>query len=122
MESTDDIELFAESIIIDMNMGYENSNIAVKVKVQVLIWLFGKKSWNLRPIASSTPTLTTRRAPAILSMCSMITSHPTLKSGSVFVHNIDHDMSDEHFSEAQLTRPSSWPMSLRTVAVGTHTR
>lgn len=33
MESTDDIELFAESIIIDMNMGYENSNIALKVKV-----------------------------------------------------------------------------------------
>jgi len=32
MESTDDIELFAESIIIDMNMGYENSNIALKVK------------------------------------------------------------------------------------------
>ena len=33
MESTDDIELFAESIIIDMNMGYENSNIALKVMV-----------------------------------------------------------------------------------------
>ena len=43
MESTDDIELFAESIIIDMNMGYENSNIAVKVKVQFLIRLLGKK-------------------------------------------------------------------------------
>ncbi len=40
MESTDDIELFAESIIIDMNMGYENSNIAVKVKVQLRILLF----------------------------------------------------------------------------------
>ena len=33
MESTDDIELFAESIIIDINMGYENSKIALKVKV-----------------------------------------------------------------------------------------
>ena len=33
MESTDDIELFVESIIIDMNLGYENSNISVRVKV-----------------------------------------------------------------------------------------
>ena len=91
MESTDDIELFAESIIIDMNMGYENSNIAVKVKVKRKICFFEKESWIVRPIASSTPTLTTRRAPATLSMCSMITSHPTLKSGSVFVHIIDHE-------------------------------
>ena len=34
----------------------------------------------------------------------------------------DECWDDEHFSEAQLTRPSSWPMSLRTVAAGTHTR
>ena len=33
MESTDDIELFADTVIIDMNLGYENSNVPVRVKV-----------------------------------------------------------------------------------------
>ena len=36
MASTDDIELFVDTIIIDMNMGYENSNIAVRAKVHCI--------------------------------------------------------------------------------------
>ena len=35
MESTDDIDLFVETIIVDMNVGYENSNIPVRVKVKI---------------------------------------------------------------------------------------
>ena len=36
MESTDDIPLFVETIIIDMNLGYENSNIPVRVKTHCI--------------------------------------------------------------------------------------
>ena len=33
MESTDDIDLFVETVVVDMNVGYENSNIPVRAKV-----------------------------------------------------------------------------------------
>ena len=36
MESTDDIDLFVDTIIVDMNLGYENSNIAVRAKVHCI--------------------------------------------------------------------------------------
>ena len=36
MSSTDDIDLFVDTIVIDMNLGYENSNIPVRVKVRAL--------------------------------------------------------------------------------------
>ena len=36
MASTDDIPLFVETIIIDMNLGYENSNIPVRVKTHCI--------------------------------------------------------------------------------------
>ena len=36
MESTDDIPLFVDTIIIDMNLGYENSNIPVRVKTHCI--------------------------------------------------------------------------------------
>jgi len=32
MSSTDDIDLFVDTVVIDMNLGYENSNIPVRVK------------------------------------------------------------------------------------------
>lgn len=34
MSSTDDIDLFVDTVVIDMNIGYENSNIPVRVKVR----------------------------------------------------------------------------------------
>jgi len=36
MESTDDIDLFVETVVVDMNVGYENSNIPVRAKVHCI--------------------------------------------------------------------------------------
>ena len=34
MSSTDDIDLFVDNVVVDMNPRYENSNILVRVKVR----------------------------------------------------------------------------------------